>query len=330
MLGERAIAVQKEDFGALASRWESLLSQSPAQSIFFTPQWHELCWQSLRADGWQLFLLSVRANGSPIGIVPLCRRKSSVCFIGNVEVSDYLDFVFQEGDEESFYGAILSALKSEDWDTLDLHCLRSGSPTLTHLPPLARAAGFSVTLEEETVSPAVDLPDSWEAFLASLNKKHRHELRRKIRRLAQNDTSRCYSLQGEDLAGGMDDFLRLHRVSSHEKAAFMDRQMESFFRTMVDRLAPWNWARLYFMEVDGKRVSTALCFHYGDEVLLYNSGFDPGYGWLSVGLLLKAFCVRDAIEAGKKRFDFLRGSEHYKYELGGADVPVYRCLVQRV
>jgi len=330
LLGEKDIVVQKKHFDALAPEWESLLGRSPIRSIFFTPQWHELCWQNLQDDGWQLFLLSVRAGERPIGIAPLRRRQSTICFIGNVEVSDYLDFVLREGDEETFYRALVDALQSEDWQVLDLHGLLPASPTLIHLPVLARREGLSVVLEREGVSPALDLPDTWDGFLSSLSRKYRHELRRKIRRLVQNDSFRYYSLQGEDLTAGMDDFLHLHRISGHDKAAFMDRQMESFFRNMVDRLAARNWATLYFLEVDGKRVSTALCFQYGEEVLLYNSGFDPAYGGLSVGLMLKAFCIRDAIEAGKKRFDFLRGSEHYKYELGGVDVPVYRCVVQRL
>lgn len=240
-----------------------------------------------------------------------------------------MDFVLQKGDEETFYRAFLDALKTEEWEVLDLHCLQPASPTLIHLPPMARREGLSVILERESVSPAIELPDTWEGFLSTLSKKYRHELRRKLRRLMETDGTRYHYVEGEDVARGMDDFLRLHRMSSHEKALFMDLQMEAFFRAMVDRLAAWNWARLYFLEVDGRRVSSALCFQYGEDVLLYNSGFDPAYGWLSVGLLLKAFCIRDAIEAGKKRFDFLRGSEHYKYELGGVDVPVYRCVVQR-
>ncbi|MDP2728125.1 MAG: GNAT family N-acetyltransferase [Dehalococcoidia bacterium] len=265
-----------------------------------------------------------------MGIAPLRRRGGTICFIGNVEVSDYLDFVLQGREEETFYKAFLDALENENWETMDLHCLPAGSPTLTYLPPQARSRGLSVALEKEEVCPGINLPGTWEEFVASLNKKYRHELRRKMRRLMDSDSFRYYSLEGEALAEGVDDFLRLHRVSSDEKAAFMDSQMEVFFRTMVPQMAAKNWAKLYFLEVDGRRVSTVLCFQHGQEILLYNSGFDPAYGWLSVGLLLKAFCIRDAIEAGKKRFDFLRGDERYKYELGGVDVPIYRCLVQKV
>jgi len=83
------------------------------------------------------------------------------------------------------------------------------------------------------------------------------------------------------------------------------------------------------LELEGKRVAALFCFEDDEELLLYNSGYDPQYAHLSVGLLSKATCLRGAIEAGKQRFDFLRGCEPYKYDLGGKDLPVYRCLIKK-
>jgi CelD/BcsL family acetyltransferase involved in cellulose biosynthesis len=48
---------------------------------------------------------------------------------------------------------------------------------------------------------------------------------------------------------------------------------------------------------------------------------------LSVGLLSKVLCIKDSIERGKKRFDFLKGREAYKYRLGGREVPIYNCQI---
>jgi len=87
--------------------------------------------------------------------------------------------------------------------------------------------------------------------------------------------------------------------------------------------------KLFFMEVDGKRVASCIAFDYGDAYLLYNSGYDPEYSALSVGLLNKAFCMRDALEAGKSTFDFLRGTERYKYDLGGQNQIVYQMTIKR-
>ena len=62
--------------------------------------------------------------------------------------------------------------------------------------------------------------------------------------------------------------------------------------------------------------------------LLYNSGYDPSLSYFSVGLLLHAMCVKDAIEKGIEYFDFLRGPEPYKAHLGGIQKSLYRMVVK--
>jgi CelD/BcsL family acetyltransferase involved in cellulose biosynthesis len=63
--------------------------------------------------------------------------------------------------------------------------------------------------------------------------------------------------------------------------------------------------------------------------MYYNAGVDPEARYLSPGVVLIAGLVRRALEAGAKRFDFLRGDESYKYEWGAVDEPVQRLLVRR-
>ncbi len=48
---------------------------------------------------------------------------------------------------------------------------------------------------------------------------------------------------------------------------------------------------------------------------------------MSVGVLSKVLCIKDSIERGKKKFDFLKGDERYKYHLGGQEVRLYRCRI---
>jgi CelD/BcsL family acetyltransferase involved in cellulose biosynthesis len=98
---------------------------------------------------------------------------------------------------------------------------------------------------------------------------------------------------------------------------------------MALRTAELDLLRLSFMELDGKPVAASICFDYGSSRLLYNSGNNPEYGYYSVGLLLHALCLREAIEQGKAYFDFLRGAEPYKYHLGGQDRILYQMVVQR-
>jgi len=48
--------------------------------------------------------------------------------------------------------------------------------------PLWEQQGFAVEIEMQEVCPVIYLPDSYEGYLEQLDKKQRHELRRKVRK----------------------------------------------------------------------------------------------------------------------------------------------------
>ena len=319
--------IQVESFTTLESEWRKLLPASATNVVFVTHRWQKAWWEEF-GQGKELLLLSVRDGNELLGIAPLMRQGKTISFIGDTQICDYLDFIVALGREAEFYPALLSYLELHDWERLELHAIPSTSPTLASFLPLAAQRGFGVETALEDVCPRLDLPPTWEAYLDSLDKKDRHELRRKMRRLTQRPF-RYYAADTDRVSQDLDDFFRLHRESDEDKARFMTPQMARFFSTVAGSLNEQHHLKLYFLEVAGLRVATAMCFDCGEEFLLYNSGYDPAYSSLSVGLLLKAFCVKEAIAAGKRRFDFLRGPEPYKYDLGGKDLPVYQCLVQR-
>ena len=59
------------------------------------------------------------------------------------------------------------------------------------------------------------------------------------------------------------------------------------------------------------------------------AGVDPDARDLSPGVLMVYAYVARALAAGKRRLDFLRGDESYKYEWGAVDEPIQRLLVRR-
>jgi CelD/BcsL family acetyltransferase involved in cellulose biosynthesis len=132
-----------------------------------------------------------------------------------------------------------------------------------------------------------------------------------------------------EVEAALDDFLWMHRASRSDKAAFMTEQMEAFFRRLVLNLASESLVEMIFLKLGGQRTACVLCFRGEGETLLYNSGCDPAYAGFSVGLLSKALVLQRAIEADQNRFDFLRGRERYKYELGAQDLNVYRVEIRR-
>jgi len=323
------LRVTQEEFTQVWADWDALAVQSRLPAVFQTPLWHHVWWQEL-GDQAELRLTLLRENGALVGIAPLMFRDDTLRFVGDTDLCDYQDFVIARDREADFYPALFDSLNRQLWSRMDLRSLRQGSPSLSYLPELARSHGYATEVTQEDVSPGLTLPSTWDEYLMGLSKKDRHELRRKLRRLERQGPYDCYAVNGaSSLQGALEDFFLLMRNSRQDKAMFLTPARERFFRHMAVELAQAGVLKLFFMELSGKRVASALCFDYGQTRFLYNSGYDPEYAHLSVGLILKAMCLRHAIEKGKRYFDFLRGNEPYKYDLGARDVNLYQMAIQR-
>ena len=325
-----APAIAITSFWDRGEEWDSVLESSEVGSIFLSRQWQEVWWENF-GDGRELAGFTLEsADGATGAVASLSRSGDSIGFVGSPDTFDYNDFLVRSGFEATFYATLLDILDGWEWSELRLDSLIEDSPTLAYLPGLASERGYRVEQEYEDVTSGVSLPGDWEAYLSLLSKKDRHELRRKLRRLDTQTEWRWYCLTAADeVLGKLDEFLSLMRGSSPEKAEFMTPDRERFFRALAGRMAELDHVRLFFMEMDGTLAASSLCFDYGPARLLYNSGYDPGLSYYSVGLLLHAMCVKDAIEQGISYFDFLRGPEPYKAHLGGRQKSLYRMVVKR-
>ena len=314
-------------FPPLTAQWTGLLAQCPANTLFLLPQWQEIWWDAFR-DGREMAGFYLSDSAGIAAIASLSRQGPHYSFVGNPETFDYNDFIIRPGGEAAFFAILLERLAQENWQTLELPSIRESSPTLEYLPDLARSRGHTVAITEEDVTPGLDLPATWDDYLAGLSKKNRHELRRKLRRLESAANWRWYCVKdAAAIDARLSDFLTLMRQSDPEKAAYMTPERAAFFRRIAARTAELDLLRLYFLEMDGQDVAAALCFDYNGVRYLYNSGYNPDFSYYSVGLLLNALCLRESIEQGQTYFDFLRGPEPYKYHLGGQNRSIYRMVV---
>ncbi|MFH0768048.1 MAG: GNAT family N-acetyltransferase, partial [Chloroflexota bacterium] len=294
---------------------------------FVLPTWLKVWWQEFSTSA-ELYLGAVREGGQIIGIAPLKLSDGKASFVGSDNVCDYLDFVIVPERESDFFGVLLDDLRDKHINQLDLGLLRPDSKVLTHLVGIAQNRAYEVLRTQEDVSVEMDLPNTWEEYLAMLDGKQRHEVRRKLRKLAQAGKADYHTIKDSAAASkAMDTFLKMFSESRRDKATFLTTQMESFFRSLADAMAKIGLLRLGVLELDSIPVAMILYFDYNNCVYLYNSGYVPQYDSLSAGLLCKVLSIQASIQEGKKRFDFLKGNETYKYHLGGREVPLSRCLL---
>ncbi len=303
--------------------WRAVWSALPARTPFLSPEWHEVWWRTLGAGTPEIVV--VRDDNGPLAIAPFMRRDDGTLSFSGDDATDALDLV---GDGSRAADPVARHL-AEHATAIELRYLPAGTPFLATAPEVLRAAGFAVEAAPLVVSPRVELPRTFDEFVASLSKKDRHELRRKLRRLEVASVVKfAYASRGE-LEPALDRFVELHRRAPGEKGTFMTPRLERYFRELAAAGMNAGWLRLGELTVDGRVIASLYGFDLDGTFSAYNSAIDPDALALSPGVLLHAHAIRDAIARGLRTYDFLRGDEPYKYDLGGRDLVLWRLAARR-
>ncbi|UCF93183.1 MAG: GNAT family N-acetyltransferase [Desulfobacterales bacterium] len=320
--------VTSETFDSISAYWRDQRSPLSWDCLFVLPPWLKAWWRQF-GTGLTPHLCAVRHDGEPIGIAPLVVQAACARLMGHTDVCDCLDVVVAPGRGPEFFTTLIGHLRRRGVTLLDLRVLRPDSTVLTELPHVASGLNCEVWCEPEDFTFELDLPDTWDGFLQILNPKQRHEIRRKLRRLHEaGSVNYRVVAEEEDVREQMETFLTLFALNREDKATFMTAQMTAFFRSLAAAMAQARILKLFFLELNGTLAAGVMCFDYKDTLYLYNNGYDRRFRALSVGLLSKIFSIQDSIQRGRKKYDFLKGTEAYKHRLGGKSVPLSRCRVK--
>lgn len=320
----------EEAFIQLQPEWNDLLSRNTFNNIFITWEWQYNWWMAYQPG--ELWIVTVRDESERlIGLAPLFIDTKAgervVREIGCVDVTDYLDLLVDQNCGEAVMdclGAFL-ADNRDGYDRINLCNLPPQSCTYQHFAPILQKYNFSTAFEQQEVCPIIELPSDWESFLALMDKKQRHELRRKLRIAAGQPGLSWYMVTDEhNLDDELNKFLKLMGASTEDKASFLsDASNMAFFRRVMPVMWENGWLQLCFLTLNDEPIATYLNFDYDQSILVYNSGLSLAHGQFSPGIVLVAHIIRYAVEHNYQEFDFLRGNEEYKYRLGGKDRPVY-------
>ena len=233
---------------------------------------------------------------------------------------------------------VLERLDAGAVDRVDLRRLADGDPFAERLVQevllAAPRLGYVSRVETEDVCPTISLANDWHAQLAAMDKKTRHEIRRKLRRAEAHGPLSLRYLPLD--AASADRFIHLHQARWGSDGLFAHDEDGDRSRTFLRRLAELEGldgdsARLHLGEVSiGDRVVYVLAgFSSRGTCYFYNAGMEPGSLELSPGIVGTAAYLRDRIDRGEERFDFLRGDEPYKYHWGAIDRMLSQLTIER-
>jgi CelD/BcsL family acetyltransferase involved in cellulose biosynthesis len=295
--------------------------------------WLTTWWRHYRPtqDGAELCVVCVaNSAGELVGLLP-CYYEST-CFgrtlrlLGSGEVcTDYLGLLAAPGSELAVAEAVgdwlASAMRGEgagaaSWDAVELESVATHDPAMESLVACVQRHGALVGREATASCWRIALPREWDAYLATLSRSHRKQIRRcQERYLARGRTVLRQAANPAELARGLDIFHRLHTrraQSLGRPGCFASPRYSGFIEEVAGELLASGVLRLYWLELDGQAVAVEFQLADGDCVYAYQSGIEPDALVHEPGRLITIATMQQAIAEGRRAFDLLRGDEPYK------------------
>jgi CelD/BcsL family acetyltransferase involved in cellulose biosynthesis len=297
-----------EELLAISPEWDELWRRTPSATPFQSPHW-VLPWLDAYRAGGELAVVASRSGGVLTTLAPLYilrddeSDESLGMFLGT-GISDYLDII---GDDD-----VLTPLASLNCQLWDLQQLRPTSPLLaTTLPD-----GFAENVEDHEPCPLLSL----EGEIGST--RLRKNIRYYRRAMSRNATVTVESATEANLDELLDALFVLHAARWQRRGlpgVLGDETTQNFHRDVARRLLRAGSLRMYATRRDERIVAIFYGFAHGGTVYYYLSGYDPEFEKLSIGTLIVAHAIDEAVRDGATTFDFLRGAEEYKYAWGATD-----------
>ena len=302
--------------------WNRLAER--AGNIFSTFEWAE-CWQRHYGDG-EVDVVT-DDDGDPRVILPLHRSGGlvrQVRFLGNGP-ADQLGPVCAPEDRdlaaELFRAAVLERT-DPPWDVVLLQDV-----PLTH-EWQRRLGGTEV---RRTPSPVVHLEEveSWDGWLATMSRNFRDQARRRRRRLVKELPVSFRLTTHETLEDDLAHLFRLHRLRWGDDAGYASGTERAFHEDFARRALDNGWLRLWMLDLGDDVIAAQHGFGFGGAEYSYQSGRDPDYEHLSIGFVMYAHALQEAIGAGRTEFRLLRGDESYKSRFTDDEAPLHSLAFAR-
>lgn len=316
---------------ALAPAWAALAARDPRATPFQRPEWLlPYCRAFGVREPWAVV---VRRGERLAALAPLVvfdeggRRVATLLGGGR---SDWQDALVDPALAPDGARLLLEriAARAEGLDALLLERL----PADGWLAGAAVPAGLRLArAEADEPCPVVALPDRVEGLAARAAPHVLENARYGRRRLAREGAVEVVEAIGPaGVARHLEAFFALHRArwAARGRAGVLEEAAVRRFHAAAARaLAGAGLLRGYRLVVGGHDVAVWHGLAAGDRWFYYLGGFDPAYGRASPGAVLLLHALEEAVRAGARSLDLLRGREAYKYAWGAVDRAAVRRLL---
>jgi CelD/BcsL family acetyltransferase involved in cellulose biosynthesis len=301
-----------ESLGELEPEWRRLAERTG--NVFSSWEWASVWWRHF-AGRRALRLFRVRsAEGRIVAILPLyvfSRHPHVVRFVGH-GAADELGPLCAPADRPAAARGLRRALDRLGADVLLAERLPGDA---------AWSSLLGGRLLSREGSPVIDLRDTtWDTLMAGWSGNMRTQIRRSERRLEREHGLRFRRATApERLEEELDRLFDLYAACRQDTHSEFARAHQAFHREFAGVALDRGWLRLWFLEADGDAVAAQLVYRFAGTDAYYQSGRSPAWQRQSVGTVLMAHTIRDALAGGVREYRLLRGQESYKYRLASHD-----------
>lgn len=312
--------------------WQTLFAASPAATPFMAPSWARAWWTHWGA-GMHPLTIATREGEQLVGLATLAlMRRGPLRILTTVgmEPGDYWDLLALPGRSAEVAELVAAELarRRGTWDALILR----GLPPDSSFPRALTEAGLNVIRRSPLAAPAIELPERYETYVQRLPAGRRQNLRRHLKRLDSGEVALREIADPAEVPAALERWRGFRREQWQAAGRTIDPEHVSqrflaFMTDAVSALLPTGTALVWEFSSEQRVVGTYVNFADADAYYWYLGGFAPAATSLGLGKIAIAHGIRASIAAGRRRYDFTRGPEPYKYWYGAEDRFLHSLVV---
>jgi CelD/BcsL family acetyltransferase involved in cellulose biosynthesis len=338
-----AVAPEQWRTPEVLERWTSLLADSTnPNALYQSPPWFENKNETRPEDRISLAVLRDE-TGRPAGFVPLVKSKQHLIinfkffrYVISLHVMEVLGDQPLAPDGETDCDLIFTSIMKHysNIDGIYMRGLDTASSCWRriHESPAIREK-FLLHVTETEAMHRLDLPRSFEAYLARFNSKHRNTLKRRVRILREHAGG---SLELRRITAPQDvsEFLRLggalaQRSWQSARTDYLICDSPSWHRHLSD-LADRGLLRSYLLMCGPTPCAYVLGFQGFGGYQFHRTGYDPAFAQLAPGTVALYLLIEDLIRHDPPSWlSFEYGDQDYKRMFGTSQVETASVFLLR-
>ncbi len=335
-------------FAELKDDWNRLAGDLPMRSWEWAYTWAE----TMMGNGQLMLLAGTDCTEKIVAIAPFYRRAQwgfgdVVRFLGDGDCcTDYTTFLAEPEHANTFVDLVAKWMAEHSaghkltevdllvgdqsewlgWDFMKLDGAKASDPVVQRFVEKITANNCLAKTTHCETSWQVNLPDSWDDYVASLSKKQRRNVRLVQRRLLEaDDVAIRYATDRTSLDFAMKWFRELHQrrwERAGQPGCFADPAFDRFLTLIAERMHKTDQLRMLWIEKAGLPIAVDFTFLSATTSFGYQMGVDPDYHNQEIGRALLVAAIQSTHGSGRRTFDFLRGDESYKSRWGATACPL--------